>query len=250
MGNLVRRMVARWDFPREIGEAVGIIWHGLGTKLALAIFLADLFFILLHVAAVNGVIGGNERLFRVDKDRSLSEWFEYAKLFVSFLLIFYLSVSRKFYQIMPMALVIFYLCLDDSLRLHEYMGDVLVPAHDNVGQALFTMMVGAATVVMAAIGCMLSQRPGRIQIISVLLPILLLGGFGSIVDAFHEVMMRFVPRADNLIGFIEDGGELVSMSVLLLTCVRLADLGVRQKSEHPTITRGIFNSAAMRKWRA
>lgn len=247
MGNLIRRVVAKWDFPSEIGEALGIIWRGLGTRLALAIFLADLFFLLLHLAAVNGLVGGNERLFRVDKDRSLSEWFEYAKLFASSVLIFYLSTSRKFYQIMPMALVIFYLCLDDSLRLHEYMGDVLVPAHDNAGQALFTMMVGSATVIVAVIGCMLSQRLGRIQIISVLLPILLLGGFGSIVDAFHEVMMRFVPGADNLIGFVEDGGELVSMSVLLLTCVRLADLGARHKLEHPTTMRGIFNSVATRK---
>ena len=225
MVNIIRWLVTRWDFPGEVREALDIIWRALSTRLALAIFLANLFFILLHIAAVNGIVGGNDRPFRVDKDRSLSEYFEYACLLMSSALIFHLSIRRKIYQIMPMALVILYLFLDDYMRIHEYMGDILVPAHDNAGQALFTMLVGGATLALAATGCMLSQRFVRVQIIAVLLPILLLGVFGSIVDAFHEFMIRFVPASDNVIGFVEDGGELVSISILLLTCVRLARTG-------------------------
>lgn len=231
MDNLVRRGIARWDLPGDVREAVRIIRHAVGTRLALAVFSVDLLFILLHVAAVNGLIGGDERLFRVDHERSLSEWFGYAKLFASSVLAFYLSASRKHYQLMPMALVIFYLCLDDALRLHERMGEVLVPAHDNAGEALFMMIVGGATVMMAAIGYVLSERFGRIQMISVLLPILLLGVFAIVIDALHEFVIRFVPTSDELLGLLEDGGELVSMSVLLLTCVWLVGIGAPYPSE-------------------
>jgi hypothetical protein len=231
MNDLVRRSIARWDVRGDVTDAVRIIWQALGTRLALAVFSVDLLFILLHLAAVNGLIGGDERLFQVDKDRNLSEWFEYAKLFASSVLVFRLSVNRKHYQLMPMALVIFYLCLDDALRLHEFMGEVLVPAHDNAGEVLFMMIVGGATVTVAAIGYVLSERLGRIQIISVLLPILLLGAFGTVIDALHEVMIRFVPTSDELMGLLEDGGELVSISVLLLTCAWLAGMSAPYPSE-------------------
>jgi hypothetical protein len=231
MNNLVRRRIARWDFPGDVRKAVRIVGHAVGTRLALAVFLVDLLFILLHVAAVNGLIGGDERLFRVDHERSLSEWFGYAKLFASSVLVFYLSASRRHYQLMPLALAIFYLGLDDALRLHERMGEVLVPAHDNAGEALFMLIVGGATVMMAVIGYMLSERLRRIQIISVLLPILLLGVFAIVIDAFHEFVIRFVPASDGLMGLLEDGGELVSMSVLLLTCVWLAGIGAPYSSE-------------------
>lgn len=225
MNNLVRRMMMEWDLTGDVRESLRMIWRSLGTRVALAVFLADLFLILLHIAAVNGLTGGNERLFRVDKDGSLSEWFEYAQLLLSSVLVFHLSAHRKHYALMPMALLLFYFCLDNAFRLHERMGEILIPAHDNAGEALFTMMVGGATVTMAAIGYMLSERPARIQIISLLLPILLLGAFGNLVDALHELIIRFGLSSGELMGLLEDGGELVSISILLLTCVRLASPG-------------------------
>jgi hypothetical protein len=221
----VRLSMADWDIPEAAREALRIIRQAVETPLAVAVFAADLLLILLHGGVVSGWLAADERLFRINFDGGVAESFGYAKLVASAALVFYLSARRRLYPVMPMALAIVYLCLDDAFRLHERMGEVLVPAHDNAGEALYMMAVGGVIVAMAAVGYMRSHHIGRVLILAVLVPILLLGAFGTGVDALQELVVRFMPASDEHWKLLEDGGEMVSMSLLLLTSVWLVRTG-------------------------
>lgn len=192
----------------------------------------DAVVILLHIWIIGLV--PNEQLprwtdwFRLSLDGSLAEGFEYAKGAVAGLLL--LSVARtRVPAITPVALLPLYLVADNAFQIHERFAHWLLPEHQNRGELAVSVVIALIMVAVAALAYRMANPRGRSAILAVLIGIFLIGFMAAGVDALHAIVKQFSFHLGRVFLILEDGGELVAQSVLLVICTvvwrRLGDEG-------------------------
>ena len=186
------------------------------------LIVIELAFLALHL----GVAGFTEpqgrtdpaNWARIDADQSLSEWFEYALFGIAAALIWLSSHASSSYKVMPIAALLLMLALDNMLGGHEHLAGMLLPGHQAYGELLVAMLYAAA-----AAGCIIASfvkasDKQRVFVLSIIVGIGLLGGFGVVVDLIHSRIGARLPNARLWAGLIEDFGELVSTGCIAAAC--------------------------------
>ena len=198
-----------------------LLVSALRQRLLFVLLAIDAGLILLHI----GIIGvtPNEHLppwtnwFRLSNDGSLAEIFEYLQVIGGAVLL--LGVARtRLAPIVPIALILFYIVVDNALSLHEWAAYFILPDHQNRGELLVSAGIG---LIMAAAGVFAfrhADRQERAAIIAVGLGVASIGAMAVGVDGLHAVGKQYSFALGRVLLVLEDGGELIAQSILLAVC--------------------------------
>ncbi|WP_323353233.1 hypothetical protein [Leptolyngbya sp. CCNP1308] len=164
-----------------------------------------------------------DQMFSLEFDKGYPEMFQYIKLFWISLIFIYMGVRRN-RAYFVWACFFGYLLLDDALSYHENFGSALAEWMSwssalrlrpvDFGEIVYTLSIAA--VFFIAIG--LTYRKSALDFRQVshqlLFLIAALAFFGVAVDMVH-VMASNIPYVYGLIGMVEDGGEMMVISLIL-----------------------------------
>lgn len=190
------------------------------------ILLADSGFIFGHLLHKFDVVSHPH--FLLTKDRSYSEVFQYIKEFWIACLFLLVALRTNAMIYVAWALIFLYLLADDSLGLHESVGAGLVRAFDiprafglrgqDFGELLITAIAAGILFTFLFIAYYFASQSARQHTHYLLALVAGIGFFGVVVDMAHQL----IPWGKSLFGLIEDGGEMVIMSVVVAYCIALA----------------------------
>ncbi|MDP7399901.1 MAG: hypothetical protein QF541_23760, partial [Lentisphaeria bacterium] len=161
--------------------------------------------------------------FRLNWDRGYPENFQYIKFLWGGGLLFWIFIRRRHLPYLLLSGVLAYLLLDDANKIHEIIGGQLVMAYPNAGfwginpqdVAEFLTMVafGSLILLLLALSWFLSRLPERRDVSPIVLLILCIGFFAVVVDFAHGIVGSS-PILDELFRIVEEGGEMISATLL------------------------------------
>jgi hypothetical protein len=159
---------------------------------------------------------------RLDRDGSLPERFEYAKTVLLIGLALVCARLRGVAVFGPVVLTAAVLLLDNSLRLHEQSKAVLMPvlgASKGPAELIYMIAVGAALLAALSFGAMRAAADDRRILALFVAVMVILGGFAGVADLLHTLFGSVSKPVDLILAFVEDGGELVTIT---LACFLIA----------------------------
>ncbi len=188
----------------------------------LCLFLAtDLLFIIIHLFYSYGDFISNSA-FSLAQERGYAEIFQYIKEYWIALLLGVLAVKQRSVLYLGWSLLFFYLLLDDSLTIHETLGENasirlgLQPMFNlqakDFGEVLVSVCVGLFFLVFLGIAYRFAKRIPRETSKYLIIMLFVLAAFGIAVDVVHS-MLRFT-FLEPLLAMLEDAGEMIVMSVI------------------------------------
>lgn len=190
---------------------------------------ADLCFIVLHT--INSLTPlWNNPLLNIEKDAGYSEIYQYLKYFWVSLLFLGIAVRNRTLPPVAWAFVFAFLLADDSLGLHEQMGGTIAQHLDfappwglrlqDIGEVIYALC--AALLLSIPLGLAYLQGNPRFRHSShhLLQLVVLLACFGVLVDLLH-MLAQTGWRLQFVLAVMEDGGEMVAVSGLLIYTLTL-----------------------------
>ena len=196
------------------------------VPLLILLLSIDVFFMLAHIAYLLGWLTNS--FWSVEKDSSFSEWYQHLKEGSIVALLIYHSFKIKKIDYLPWGLLFLYVLLDDALMVHEKLGGHLDNAFDlpvfsslreqDIGEFIVSAFFGAGLLILIFLRffwCEVRVKHHYIDLL-VLFSALVLFGIG--VDMVHMM----VSSGAEVWGLIEDGGELLVMSLIVFYIVSLS----------------------------
>ena len=191
------------------------------TRTFLIVLLAgDLVFVILHFLPVFGML--NDPQFSLETDGGHPERYQYLKTFTIMVLLLLLMIKTRVGGFGLWALVFLYLLLDDSLSLHESLGELVAngmafsPAIGLRAQDFgeLAVSVGVGLIFLLPVAVFYWRGTQAFKDVSKYLVALLaaLAFFGILIDMVH-VAVNMGWKVAFVLGTIEDGGEMVVMSI-------------------------------------
>jgi len=212
------------DFPGRRLRIFGDVRPGV-FRFLLLLLAVDAVFILLHVIyklpvvfpALNLSLGQE---FAMNQDGGYAEVFQYLK--EGFIVLVLSLVALRIRSYIGWALLFVYLLADDSFKIHEKLGGLVGERFDfpalfnlqarDIGELAVSAVFGLFLLAAIAIAYRLGDRRFRKSSRYLLLMLFALAATGIVADMLHEMTDPRLLRA--LFSIIEDGGEMVVMSVI------------------------------------
>ena len=197
---------------------------------------ADFIFIVLHLV---GQLGLLSEQFDLTREGSYAELFQYIKEFWCTILLLLIAWRVRSAAYLVWVLFFGYLLADDMLQIHENGGE-LIAAHLNFASGLglrakdlgeLTVTLAVATMLLIALGLTYWRSTARFRKVSVDILLLLTGlaFFGVAMDMLHVMVYNVEMLGDwarilgEATGLIEDGGEMLVMSLIVWYLFLVAD---------------------------
>jgi hypothetical protein len=193
------------------------------TLLLVLMLFGDLVYIGLHfVHAATPFL--ESRIFSLQRDSSYSEYFQFMKFFWIILMFLYIWRVTRVRSYGAWILVFGYFLFDDALQIHERVGE-LIAGHLNfappfnlrlvdVGELIVSATAGGILLLVLAWAYLRGPDTFKKVTRDILLLVLALAFFGVGVDMAHSAM-RVVWVLDLLLVMIEDGGEMIVVSLMV-----------------------------------
>lgn len=197
-----------------------------GRLVLAAMWTTDLGFFIVRAVQILGPPTEDTR-FVLEYDGSYPEFFQYLKFFWLSCIFAHLSVKADRRYLLWTALF-GYLLLDDSLSIHETAGERLglylswapsgLGGPAAVGELILFASIGLFTV--AAVAILAPRHPPAFRQLSADLVVLLafVAVFGVGIDAIHSVAEGMFGSGKHIaviFGAIEDGGEMLAVSLIV-----------------------------------
>jgi len=190
------------------------------------LILTDLIFIIIHCLftfSMNDfdylITVDKNYLYSIENDQGYSEIFQYIKEFWILLLLLFLSFKKKHLIYFIWSLLFFYLLLDDSLSIHEEIGEYLANYFNietrynlravDFGELLVSFGVGVSFLSFLSFTYFRAVNDVRKFSVHIFILLLFLVFFGVFIDMLHTFL-----GDDWKLGLIEDGGEMIAMSLI------------------------------------
>lgn len=200
------------------------------SMIFLALLIFDAALILLHVFIVKfphavpnvfpNVLPKLGFWGRIDRDGSIPERYEAAKMACGAMLLFTVSYRRAQPLFAVLGLMILYLTADNLLRFHESFGR-LIGVEQQIGELALMSLFGVTLLGTIALIASRGSADDKPALLGVILSVLIFGFFGTGVDVAHAVVDRVTPSLSYTFVLIEEGGELIAQSLVLACCVRV-----------------------------
>lgn len=198
------------------------------NKLLALLLLTDLVFILLHILySYTGLLPSS--LYSLARDRGYAEFFQYAKELWIAILLLVLALKQRQELYFSFSVLFFYFLFDDAFEFHERLGELLAdwlslqPAFGlravDFGELLIYTLFGLLFLVAFALSFYLSDHKARSIGTALLGLVLFLAIFGVFMDMIEIVVSQ--PAAAGVLRIIEDGGEMLVMSLITWFVYRL-----------------------------
>lgn len=191
----------------------------------------DLVLIGLHVLS-----GRDDWTWSMENDAGYAERFQHLKWCAAAVMLLFLSIRRRALVYAAWALLFAYFAVDDSQRLHERMGSWLVGVLDlrsfediylehfpyfYLRAQEFGELIVAASLGVVVVAVLFLVWPGpdairdRTVTKRLVAWLVLFAVFAVGFDMLHTMVWEIHPPAIELIGAIEDGGEMICASLLV-----------------------------------
>ncbi len=195
-----------------------------GRLLVLLIFV-DVTFMLIHVFLYKMQAVDDPHLLNllsIEIDLGYSEIFQYIKEYWIALLLLIFALKKKHIIYFSWSLLFLYFLFDDSLQIHEKLGESLVN-HFNVqpmfglrandlGELGVSLFFASFLFSFIAIAYYFSDSVAKKISKDLFIGVLSVAFFGVVIDMLHMI----VPVAGKALwGLIEDGGEMIIMSFIV-----------------------------------
>ncbi len=200
------------------------------TRLLYLFLATDLVFIILHLLFINTDFISN-KYFSIEEDRGYAEIFQYIKEYWIVLLLSVLAVKQRSILYLGWSLLFLYVLLDDFFAIHERLGEIvserlfLLPMFNlraiDFGEVIVSACVGLFFLLFLALAYRFGSRISREVSKFLILMLFALACFGVAVDMLHS-MLRFSSLKD-ILGLLEDGGEMIIMSVIAWFVFRFSE---------------------------
>jgi hypothetical protein len=201
-------------------------------KLCLLILIlvgsADFIFIVLHPASKVGFLS---QQFDITQEGGYAELFQYVKEFWCTILLLLVAWQVRSAAYLVWALFFGYLLADDMLQIHENGGE-LIAAHLDFASGFglrardlgeLTVTVAVVTILLSALSLTYWHSTACFRKVSLDILLLLVGlaFFGVAMDMLHVMVYNVEALGDwasilgEAIGLVEDGGEMLMMSLMV-----------------------------------
>jgi hypothetical protein len=198
-------------------------------QILFALLAGDLLFIFMHILheAPNELIPVfSSNAFLISKDNSIGEGFQYAKEYWIMLAFFLLAFRYRKFAYLGWGVLFTYILVDDVIRIHEPAGELLGTVLSGmeffrsrpelplpIGELTFFASLGLLLVILLSIPYLRSDRETKRVYHHLFLMILVFAFFGGVVD-FLYLLVNPGQIGQKLFKLIEDGGEMIVMSVI------------------------------------
>lgn len=182
--------------------------------------LADLTFLILHHFYLSNLLGEG---FSIESDKGYAERFQHLKELGVCIMIAALWLKKRDYIYIVWATIFTYMFFDDAFRIHETVGRVLseslhfIPVANlrakDIGEILVHAVAGSCFIVALAVGYRYSATEARRASAVLLILLAAFAAFGGLVDVVHAASNQY--WWSYRIGIIEEGGEMMVMSIIL-----------------------------------
>jgi len=189
----------------------------------LLLLSVDMAFVVLH--CLNIVVPGLKiPLLSLETDQSYAEVYQYIKWLWIIIILVFVSSKQAAKHYLAWTVVFAYFLLDDALQVHERAGAFIAGKfmfmpplglqQQDLGELLVSAMAGTLLIIPLSWAYKTGPRIFRKVSHDMMLLILVLIFFGVAVDTVHSAINLGTPIG-LLIGLIEDGGEMISVSLIL-----------------------------------
>jgi hypothetical protein len=196
-------------------------------------------FILILIYPVASLMHGLQRIsfdkaafwheFSVASDGSVPEVAGYLQLAAAAAAMAVLAAKSGARTYFSWVIILAYAIADDGLLIHELAGAKLAkffpgtwgPQGLFVGELIYFATTGVLLALIFSYSYVLSERKHRARSVLLLLPFGMLAFFAVLFDYFRESIRGISRLADFFAGLIEDGSELLSMSMIMLLAIGL-----------------------------
>jgi hypothetical protein len=193
----------------------------------------NLLLILIHVLVASSPNEDAESwtgFLRIDRDRSISEWFESAQLAAAILLLAVHARAHRRPTCLMIAALLAFMLLDNLLEVREHVALWwLAPEHQATAEfamvAVVTPFLGGLAFLAYRRACQV-ERTELAAMLTVLAFFLL---FAVVIDFLHSVVSAPGSVLHAALSVVEDGGELITLSFLLSVVVELTRANTGQR---------------------
>jgi hypothetical protein len=188
------------------------------------LFLAtDLSLMLINTICLYTDQTSNSALL-LETDGGYAEIFQYIKEYWSVLLLVFLGTKTRLLVYLSWSLLFLYLLIDDSVQIHERFGALVGEWFEgfplfglrtnDLGEILVSVVAGFLLLTLIAMSYRFGDRLARKASKYLIVMLCALAVCGVVLDVLHVVVQ--VPVLTSFIGLLEDGGEMLVLSVI--TC--------------------------------
>jgi hypothetical protein len=212
----------------------------------LLLICGDLAYMAIHVGHLTvPALRGTH--YSLEVDGGLAEFYQYVKQLWLALCLALAFQRRRHLVLLAWSGFFGFLMLDDALQLHERVGRWLgrrfgLPAvaglrPDDFGELIVAAVVGASLLAILALAWWRDREPTwRLSRVLLMLTVAL-GVCGVLLDTFHVIAYFRMPAISDPLAFVEDGGELLIVSLLASHAL---DLAVRSDAQPAGLRRLVF----------
>ncbi|MCI0556413.1 MAG: hypothetical protein L0287_36185 [Anaerolineae bacterium] len=214
------------------------------AEILLMLLLTDVFFIVLHIAAKFAdffeipTILRTYPAFYLNADLSLAESFQYVKEYWIILLFISMIFKQKQSSYAGWLILFIYLLFDDMFSIHEGLGTIALEKIDvapfdalyagfryqDFAELAVSIFFGLVCLLLVAVAYRMSDGKIRSAFTYLLGYLLLIVFFGVGVDFANRIFAESANKfAYEISRLIEDGGEMVSMSLMCWYVITLKE---------------------------
>ena len=198
----------------------------------------DIAFIILHgLYKLNDKF--SDELLKISTDRGYAEVFQYIKEYWIVCILIVLAFKTRSFLYLVWSGLFAYLLLDDSLAIHETWGLAMseffslpplfgLNPHD-LGEIAISLIIGCSFLMLIAITYRLGDSFARRTSKFLIYMLFALGFVGIIMDSLH-VMIK-IQWLKPILTTIEDGGEMIVMSLILAFVLLLPERVILSNSK-------------------
>ncbi len=189
------------------------------NKLLILLLLADVVFLCIHVFYMMDLVTGSH--FSIAKDLGYAEVYQYIKEYWIVLLLFIMAIKRTHIIYFAWSTLFMYLLLDDSLQIHERLGGYLANYFElqpgfnlraqDFGELSVSILFGSLLFLFIGCSYLFSDTVAKQISKHLFILVLSVAFFGVLVDMLQVA----IPWGKYIWEFIEDGGEMLIMSIIV-----------------------------------
>lgn len=229
-----------FDLPAIRAANRHTIWGRIPVHGFVALVGIDLLFMLLHLFAVTNDTGPffldfaisseTRDLFFLTRDQSASEYWEYAKSTITAALYLMVYLVSRHLAFAVFALLFIFITLDNGFSIHEntfaFIGEPVA------GDVLSFLTIGGVFSL-----ALYASWPRRNVLAKqgakgALSTVAIIAAFAVIIDALKETVGKAIPEIYAEFGLIEDGGELLALSLALSYALALSRICRSKGPQH------------------
>ncbi|WP_175574395.1 hypothetical protein [Algoriphagus marinus] len=200
---------------------MGIAIDKENTKFLNLLLIADLAFISVHCFYLLGIVTGP--LYSIETDMGYAEIYQYIKECWIVVLLFILAIDRRRIIYLSWSLLFMYLLFDDSLQIHERLGEYLAQYFElkpmfglraqDFGELGVSMLFGFLLFSFIGASYLVSDNLEKQISKRLFILVVLLACFGIFVDILHTAIPW--DQVFELFGLLEDGAEMIIVSFIV-----------------------------------